>query len=213
MQFGTSCISCNMRQVCWNPWQHGHARLSEISIEQLFGRLRRKQSNAQLSATEFWAQSQFEMLQASKRCLESDGKAVKVQEEPPLTERKFLNSQLRQVFFFNPQNGSFNRFSFLASTCGTLMLVGSIQEPLCRGLLIAASELLIQHCCLLHGPEAFRNRLSETTTSKPARLGGLIRTTAMLWSLMTRILRERRMQPLGRCSSPNLKHLKANIVL
>eukprot|EP00438_Fugacium_kawagutii_P003601 Skav221609 [mRNA] locus=scaffold1698:1023487:1027781:+ [translate_table: standard] len=86
-----------MHQVSWNPWNFGNGRLSEISIEQLFGRLRRQQSNAQLSTTEFWSTSQREMLEASKRCLQSDGKVAKGKEEPPLTDKQFAECSQRAL--------------------------------------------------------------------------------------------------------------------
>lgn len=77
-------------QADWCPWQYGTARLSELSIEQLFGRLRRRQSNAQLSPMQFWEASQREMLRASKQRFRDCVKLKDIQQEPALTETELL---------------------------------------------------------------------------------------------------------------------------
>eukprot|EP00438_Fugacium_kawagutii_P001566 Skav235500 [mRNA] locus=scaffold3432:23399:30233:- [translate_table: standard] len=71
----------------WSPWSVGNARLSEISIEQLFGRLRRSTANAQLTPMQFWQSSQREMLHAWKRCAR-DASPIEIA-EPPLSEAEF----------------------------------------------------------------------------------------------------------------------------
>ena len=77
-------------QAEWCPWQFGSARLSELSIEQLLGRLRRRQSNAQLSPMQFWEASQREMLRASNQSFKDCVKLKDIQKEAALTETELL---------------------------------------------------------------------------------------------------------------------------
>jgi len=74
----------------WCPWQYGSARCSELTIEQMFGRLRRSQSNAQLSAMQFWDASQKEMAAASQKLFQENDKLKEIAKEPPLSEGQFL---------------------------------------------------------------------------------------------------------------------------
>jgi hypothetical protein len=79
---------------CWNPWERGVARLSELPIEQAFGNLRAQSRNSQLSSRGFFQADARLALKASKvinreRDLVDSAVPEKFAEKP-LTEEEFL---------------------------------------------------------------------------------------------------------------------------
>ena len=83
-------LICISKDETWSPWQHGHSRLSELSIEEHFAYLRQQSPNAQLSARAFWKAACRVSLRASKTL--NAQKDVVNQGEKPLTQKEFLAS-------------------------------------------------------------------------------------------------------------------------
>ena len=50
-----------------SPWSHGHGRLTELGIEEFFGRVRVQSSSAQHTARSFWKASAREMLSRASK--------------------------------------------------------------------------------------------------------------------------------------------------
>ena len=73
----------------WEPWHRGHARLSEISIEQWFGSLRCQHSNAQMSLRQYFMSSARQMLKTHKAL--NEVRPVQRDSVKPLTAREPLD--------------------------------------------------------------------------------------------------------------------------
>ena len=72
----------------WQPWLHGHARLSELPIEQWFSFLRSQSPNAQLSARAFFQASCRMSLKHNKQLMRE--KPVPVGKQGALSEDEFF---------------------------------------------------------------------------------------------------------------------------
>lgn len=66
-QVALGCIAvCLTKSADGSPWQYGEQRLSELAIEQLFGRLRTQSSSAQLTARSYWKACCRDMMRSSQ---------------------------------------------------------------------------------------------------------------------------------------------------
>ena len=79
---------------CWNPWERGVARLSELPIEQAFGNLRAQSRNSQLSSRGFFQADARLALKAPKVINQErdlvDSAVPEKFAEKPLTDEEFL---------------------------------------------------------------------------------------------------------------------------
>lgn len=75
------------------PWSHGHARLSEISIEEFFGQCRAQSNNSQLTTRGYFQASALLSMKASKQLNQKDQRrrpSEKGLSEQPLTSEQSL---------------------------------------------------------------------------------------------------------------------------
>lgn len=81
-----------------NPFSKGHCRMTELPVEEWFGRLRMRSVTAQLTTTAFWRAAAKEMIRASKN-KKGEMKAVPCDSEPlpPLTEGEFFDCSKRAL--------------------------------------------------------------------------------------------------------------------
>ena len=93
----SACLSgvvmCLVKHEAWKCWDHGHARLSELSIEEWFSYCRRQSPNAQLSARGFFSASARVALK-NGRLLNQEKAPSFIQTERALTDDEFLDSIL-----------------------------------------------------------------------------------------------------------------------
>ena len=76
------------KQESTNLWRHGHARVSEIAIEQFFGQLRQQTATAQFGCRGYWQASARHAMWMSKQL---DKEKVRPDGgEAPLSNEEFL---------------------------------------------------------------------------------------------------------------------------
>ena len=94
-------ILCSSWQESFAPFK-GHARLSELGIEQGFGELRRHSPNSQLSARSFAVASAGRTLREIEHALTKQGSDPKApaKGEPAVTEKRFLDYKDIYIFLF-----------------------------------------------------------------------------------------------------------------
>lgn len=51
----STVVVCLTKDIDFEPWRYGNARLTEIAIEQVFGHLRSQMSNSQLTTRQYFA--------------------------------------------------------------------------------------------------------------------------------------------------------------
>ena len=79
------------KEADFKPWKKGTARLSEMSIEEHFGRLRATSSNSQLSTRSYWYASALQAKRMSDALNKLKPSEVIGKLEPPLTGEQFLS--------------------------------------------------------------------------------------------------------------------------
>lgn len=84
-------VICNTKPSGLAPWSHGHARLSEISIEEHFGVLRSQSSNSQLSTRGYMQASALQSMKTAKILAETqDPPSPEGMAEAALDEKTLL---------------------------------------------------------------------------------------------------------------------------
>ena len=92
----TICVS---KPTGWMPWSQGHHRLAEVTIEEYFGALRSQQSNAQMSARQYFQATGRYMLKNNDR-LNKGQKRQKQSSEKALTDSQLLAKSACFIMFF-----------------------------------------------------------------------------------------------------------------
>lgn len=87
-----------------NPFCHGHARWTQLHLEQWFGRLRMRQHDAKFTAKQYWKASATEMIRVNK--LQNVSADTSVMEPPSDTE------------FYDASERAFKAAVKLAAWCG-----------------------------------------------------------------------------------------------
>lgn len=106
----------------FSPFNLGNGRMSELTVEQLFGRLRRRQANAQMSAMQFWDSSQKEMVLAAKRrLLAQDGKPNEFKEKA-LTDKQW-HAKFVYFWFFCIALAGLRRGVYIVIKFNTLYII------------------------------------------------------------------------------------------
>jgi hypothetical protein len=86
----------NTLDASWQPWRHGHARLSELPIEQWFAFLRAQSPNSQLSARGFFQASCRMSLKHNKQLMCE--KPVPAGSQGALSEDEFFSCRYSDRF-------------------------------------------------------------------------------------------------------------------
>ena len=83
----STILVCISKEEEGDPFARGHLRMTELGIEEWFGRLRVQSSNAQLSAKSYWQAAARDMVRASRRSTSKSGTMETT--KPALTDEEF----------------------------------------------------------------------------------------------------------------------------
>eukprot|EP00435_Cladocopium_sp_Y103_P006163 s1030_g2.t1 len=95
LQFAHSVLVTITKEKEFEPWRYGSARMTEISIEEHFGMLRRQSGNSQLTCRAFWQAAARVSVKVGQKLNEEQAAATNNSQEP-LTKDEFLG-----VFYQN----------------------------------------------------------------------------------------------------------------
>ena len=95
----TTAAMCYSKPSALCPWLQGTARLSEMTIEELFGMLRGQTGNSQLSSRQYFQASARYMLKQND-ALNKKQKVYKPVAEKALTDEEFLGMLVHFVSFY-----------------------------------------------------------------------------------------------------------------
>ena len=77
------------KDVDFEPWRYGSARMTEISIEEHFSMLRRQSGNSQLTARAFWQAAARVAVKVGGKLNDEQAAATRGG-QAPLTKEEFL---------------------------------------------------------------------------------------------------------------------------